>query len=85
MSTFKIARGTPFHIDNCCDSVLSTLPLQLSEDILVVEGSVKFTRCGCGSCSNPIAVVHLSKQTQLVLDPTDLKIFDENAEVAHEF
>jgi len=85
MSTFKISRGTSFHIDNCCDSVLSTLPLQLTEDILVVQDSVEFTRCGCGSCNNPIAVVRLSKQTELILDPDDLKTFDENAEVANEF
>ena len=84
LSMFKISCGTSFHIDNYCDPVLATLPLQLTDDILVVEESVEFTRYGCGSCNNPIAVVRLSKQTELVLDPNDLKTFDENMEIAHE-
>ena len=74
MKIFEIKKGTMFHIDCDKDSALSSIPVKLSEDFKCPDHAVLFTKCACGSCDRPIAVVGISKHTQLVFDPDDLHV-----------
>jgi hypothetical protein len=72
MKIFEIEKGTTFHIDCEKDTILRSVPVQLSEDIKVSSETVLFTNCACGNCSRPIAVVSVSHHTQMIFDRDDL-------------
>ena len=74
MKIFEIKKGTKFYIDCEKDSELSSIPVKLSEDFECPDHAVLFTKCACKRCDRPIAVVGISKHTQLVFVPQDLHV-----------